>query len=390
MKCDWLIVGAGFTGATLAERIANVLGEKVLLVERRDHVGGNAHDYYNEHGILVHKYGPHIFHTNSDKVWNYLSIFTDWRPYYHCVRAVVEGKRIPVPFNLNSLAALFPSRYANKLEALLLTHIGFGQKVPILRLRESTNSDLKRLADYVYDNVFLGYTRKQWGLRPEELDASVTGRVPLYVSRDDRYFQDTYQAMPRRGYTELFRRMLDSPNVRLLLNTDYREILEEIQFNRMIYTGPIDLFFDYMYGELPYRSLRFEFTTHEQSSYQEVGTVNYPNDYQFTRTTEQKYLTGQRAERTTVIAEYPEPYIIGKNEPYYPVPQEQNQLRLGKYRQEIAKLNGTVVFAGRLADYKYYNMDQAVGRALHVFETEVTRTSTLSVSSTALVAGVLQ
>lgn len=371
MNVDWLIVGAGFAGCTLAERIASQLGRKVLLVERRDHIGGNAYDYHDEHGILVHEYGPHIFHTNSRKVWDYLSRFTEWRPYYHHVLAVIDGKKVPVPFNLNSLYALFPPGYALRLENLLLEHYGFGTKVPILKLRASASGELRLLADYVYEKVFYGYTLKQWELTPEDLDPAVTARVPVSVSRDDRYFQDPYQSMPRLGYTEMFRRMLRHPNIRVLLNTDYREIVEEVKFDRMIYTGPIDAFFDYMHGPLPYRSLRWERLTVDEERYQEVGTVNYPNEHDYTRITEQKYLTGQQAPKTTLMIEYPERYVPGGNIPFYPIPQPQNRELYNRYLAEARKLTKAVVFAGRLADYKYYNMDQVVARALSAFEKEV-------------------
>ena len=371
MRFDWLIVGAGYSACVLAERIASQLGQRVLIVERRDHIGGNAYDYFNEHGILVHKYGPHIFHTKSKKVWDYLSQFTEWRPYFHHVLGVVDGKKVPIPFNLNSLYALFPPRYAEKLEGLLLEHYGFGVKIPILKLRESASGDLTFLADYIYEKVFYRYTTKQWELKPEELDRAVTGRVPVYISRDDRYFQDPYQAMPKHGYTEMFRRMLAQPNIKVLLNTDYREIINDVKFNRMIYTGPIDTFFDYMYGELPYRSLRFQFETLDQEYYQEVGTVNYPNEYDITRITEQKYLSGQTVPKTTLVMEYPQPYVPGKNDPYYPIPREENRERYDLYLKESQELKGTVIFAGRLAEYKYYDMDQAALRALSLFEKEV-------------------
>ncbi|GEA16565.1 UDP-galactopyranose mutase [Moorella sp. E308F] len=373
MKVDWLIVGAGFTGATLAERIASVMGQKVLLVERRDHIGGNAYDEYNEHGILVHRYGPHIFHTNSKKVWDYLSRFTRWRTYQHRVLGIVEGKKIPIPFNLNSLYAIFPPRHAERLEEKLVGYYGLGAKVPILRLRENEDKDIRFLAEYVYQNIFYGYTLKQWGLRPEELDPSVTERVPVYISRDDRYFQDIYQAIPGEGYTAMFRQMLRNPNIKILLNTDFREILDEVRFNRMIYTGPIDAFFDYMHGPLPYRSLRFEFVTLHQEWFQEAGTVNYPNEYDFTRITEQKHLSGQQLPVTTLVYEYPEAYRPGENDPYYPVLREENREVYARCLEEAKKLKGTVLFAGRLADYKYYNMDQAVERALKLFEGEVAR-----------------
>jgi UDP-galactopyranose mutase len=371
MKVDWLIVGAGFTGCTLAERIATQLDQKVLLIDRRNHVGGNAYDHYDKNGILVHKYGPHIFHTNSKKVWDYLSGFTEWRPYHHHVLAVVEGKQVPVPFNLNSLELLFPRRLAERLECALLEAYGFGVKVPILKMRENPGAELRNLADYIYKNVFYSYTVKQWELKPDELDPSVTGRVPVYISRDDRYFQDTWQAMPRYGYSALFERMLNHRNVRVLLNTDYRELEGMVRFDRMIYTGPVDDYFDYLHGHLPYRSLRFEFVTADQERVQDAGTVNYPNDYDFTRITEQKYLTGQRSPVSTLVYEYPQPYVPGENEAYYPIPREENRGQYNLYLKEAEKLNGSVLLAGRLADYKYYNMDQAVARALKLFEESV-------------------
>jgi len=376
MKTDWLIVGAGFTGCTLAERIASQLGQRVLLIDRRGHVGGNAYDYYNDDGVLVHLYGPHIFHTNSSKVWEYLSQFTAWRPYAHHVRAVVEGRTIPVPFNLNSLDATMPPADASRLARLLVENFGMEAKVPILKLREVANADLRSLANYIYDNIFYGYTVKQWEYKPEELDASVTGRVPVYISRDDRYFQDTYQSMPLAGYSELFRKQLAHPNIEVLLNTDYRSILTDVKFNRLIFTGPINTFFDNLHGPLPYRSLRFEFTTLNVERHQEVGTVNYPNDHDFTRITEQKYLSGQTLPRTTLVKEFPQPHVEGETEPYYPIPRLENRERYNLYAKEAEKLNGSVLFAGRLADYKYYNMDQAVARALKVFEDETTTAAT--------------
>ena len=373
MKFNWLIIGAGYSGCVLAERIATQLDQRVLIVEKRNHIGGNAYDYYNEHGHLVHKYGPHIFHTKSKQVWSYLSRFTEWRPYYHHVLAVVEGKKVPLPFNLNTLYELFPPSYAAKLEERLLSRFGFGKKVPILQLKESKDSDLSLLADYIYENVFLRYTQKQWNLKPEELDSGVTARVPIYISRDNRYFQDPYQAMPKHGYTEMFQRMIQHSNIKVLLNTHYREVMNEVSFDRAVCTGPIDEFFDYAHGEMPYRSLDFRFETLDQAQYQEVGTVNYPNDYDITRITEQKHLTGQISPKTTIIREFPQAYIPGRNEPYYPIPKPENRDRLSLYLAEAKKLNGTVLFAGRLGDYKYYNMDQAVVRALGIFEKEIAR-----------------
>ncbi len=368
MKFDWMIVGAGFTGATLAERLARGSGQKVLVVDRRTHIGGNAYDEHNAHDILVHLYGPHIFHTNSTRVWEYLSQFTRWRPYHHRVLGLVDGQQIPIPFNLDSLYAVFGPQQAARLEQQLIEHFGFGVKVPILKLRESASGDLQMLAEFIYQKVFLHYTQKQWGLKPEELDASVTGRVPVYISRDDRYFQDTYQAMPTLGYTRMFREMLTHPNIKVMLNTDYREVQGAVQYDRLIYTGPIDEYFEYRHGPLPYRSLRFEFETREQAQHQAVGTVNYPNDYAFTRITEQKYLSGQQSPVTTLVTEYPQAHVPGETDPYYPIPREESRALYERYAADARALGGRVVFAGRLADYKYYNMDQACARALSLYD----------------------
>lgn len=370
MRFDYLIVGAGFSGATLAERIASQLDKRVLLLDRRNHIGGDAHDYYDEDGVLVHRYGPHIFHTNDARVWNYLSQFTEWRPYHHRVLGVVEGKKVPVPFNLNSLHALFAREQAARLETELLNQYGLGAKVPILKLRQSSSREVAALAEYVYEKVFRGYTVKQWGLTPEQLSPSVTARVPVVLSRDDRYFQDRYQAMPRLGYSALFQRMLAHPNIKLLLNTDYREVVGEVKFERLIYTGPIDAFFDYAQGRLPYRSLRFQRAHHGRARVQEAAVINYPNEHAFTRIVEFKHMTGQRATGSTTFTEYPQEYVEGENEPYYPVPREENAEIHARYEAEAAKLP-SVVFAGRLADYRYYNMDQAVARALLVFEKDI-------------------
>lgn len=370
-RFDYVIVGAGFTGSVLAERIASVLDMNVLIIEKRDHIGGNAYDFVNESGLLIHKYGPHIFHTNSQKVWRYLSRFTEWRPYFLKTLATIEGIRVPIPFNLNSLYKCFPPVYAQKLETLLLEEYGYGKKIPILKMRESSKGELTFLADYIYKNVFLGYTTKQWGLTPEEIDDSVTARVPVHISRDDRYFQDKYQAIPVNGYTQLFKKMLNHKNIQVALNTDFQDIEPDITFNRLIYTGPIDAFFDYLHGELPYRSLRFEYRDFKQKNYQPTAIVTYPNEYDFTRITEFKKLTGQKHPKTTVAFEYPMAHVPGKSEPYYPIPHPENRQLFDKYKSQSKKIGESVLFAGRLADYQYYNMDQAVARALHLFEKKI-------------------
>ncbi len=366
MKYDFLIVGTGYSGCILAQRIAEELNKKILLVEKRSHIAGNAYDYYNEDGILVHKYGPHIFHTQNKKAWEYLSRFTRWRPYYHRVLAVVEGMTMPVPFNFNSLYKAFPPKYAEKLERTLLENYGYGLKIPILKLLETKNDDLKLLADYIYKNIFLGYTIKQWGLKPDELDYSVTSRIPVYLSRDDRYFQDQYQGIPEHGYTAMLNKIITHRNIHLMLNTDYKDVIGDIKFDRIIYTGPIDYFFDLVHGELPYRSLNFDFKTYDTDIFQEVAQVNYPNNHKFTRITEFKHLSGQTHRKTTVAYEYPSQYQKGINEPYYPIPKDENHEQFAKYKADADKLNNAY-FTGRLAEYKYYNMDQVVGTSMIIF-----------------------
>ncbi len=368
---DYLIVGAGFAGSVLAERIASQLDKKVLIIDKRNHIGGNAYDHYDENGILVHKYGPHIFHTNSKKVVDYLSNFTEWQPYFHRVLAIIEGQKVPVPFNLTSIYKLFPPNFASKLEDELIANFGYGQKIPILKLRETKNKNLKWLAEYIYENVFYGYTLKQWELKPEELDISVTARVPVYISRDDRYFQDTYQIMPRYGYTKMFEKMLNHKNIKILLQTDYKEIIHHIKFDRLIFTGPIDEYFDYLYGPLPYRSLEFDFKLVNYEFYQECGTINFPNNNNYTRITEFKYLTGQKCSMSVIAFEFPKSFQPGNNQiPYYPIPKQENHILYKKYHQETKKIK-SVTFCGRLADYQYYNMDQIVARALNIFEKEI-------------------
>ncbi len=367
MKVDWVVVGAGFTGATFTERIASQLDQKVLVVERRSHVGGNAYDEPNDHGHLVHRYGPHIFHTSSREVWDYLSQFTDWRPYFHHVLGVVDGAMVPVPFNLNSLARVYSPVVAGQIEAALVSRFKYGSRVPVLRLLEDKEPLIKEFASYVYAKVFLGYTLKQWGVKPDELDASVTGRVPVVISRDDRYFADTYQAMPKSGYTAMLTRMLSHRNIRVLLNTDFAEVRDEIRYRRVLFTGPVDELLGFRFGHLPYRSLRFEYGIHEADQVQPVGTINYPNEFEFTRTTEQKHLTGQRVAGSTVVTEYPQPHVQGRNEPFYPVPNEANRDLHERYLAAAASEAPGTLVAGRLGDYRYYNMDQAVARALSLF-----------------------
>lgn len=357
---DYMVVGAGFAGTVLAERLASQLNLRVLVVERRAHIGGNACDRHDEHGILVHPYGPHIFHTNSAEVFNYLSQFTAWRPYEHRVRASVDGQLLPIPINLDTVNRL----YGLNLSSMDLPDFFARHAEPIGDIRTSEDMVVSKVGRDLYNKFFRGYTRKQWGLDPRELDASVTARVPTRTTRDDRYFTDTYQAMPLHGYTRMFERMLDHPNIKLLLNTDYREIRHLVPWRQMVYTGPIDAFFDHRFGKLPYRSIRFEHVTLAQTRFQDVGTVNYPNEHPYTRVTEFKHLTGQAHPMTSLVYEHP----MADGEPYYPIPRADNADLYRRYREEADKLPD-VTFVGRLATYQYYNMDQVVAQALKAFKT---------------------
>jgi len=355
---DYLIVGAGFAGSVLAERLAAGSDKKVLICDKRSHIGGNAYDHYNEAGILVHKYGPHIFHTNSREVFEYLSRFTQWRPYQHRVRASVDGQIVPIPINLDTI---------NSLYGLSLTSFeveDFFKKVaePCEQIRTSEDVVVSKVGRELYEKFFRNYTRKQWGLDPSELDASVTSRVPTRTNRDDRYFTDTYQSMPLHGYTRMFERMLDHPNIKVLLNCDYRDVEIDIPFREMIYTGPVDTYFDFCYGKLPYRSLAFKHETHDQSAFQSAPVVNYPNEQSYTRVTEFKYLTGQEHPRTSIVYEFPK----AEGDPYYPVPRKENSAIYAKYKALVDGTRG-VTFVGRLATYKYYNMDQIVAQALTTY-----------------------
>jgi len=356
---DYLIVGAGFAGSVLAERLASDAGKRVLLCDKRPHIGGNAYDYYDEEGLLVHRYGPHIFHTNSREVFDYLSGFTAWRPYEHRVLASVDGQLVPIPINLDTVNRLYGLRLTSfQLEEFFRS---VAEKIP--EVRTSEDVVVSRVGRELYEKFFRGYTRKQWGLDPSELDASVTARIPTRTSRDDRYFTDTYQVMPRHGYTRMFERMLAHPNIKVLLNTDYREIRGTIPFREMIYTGPVDAFFDNCFGKLPYRSLEFQHTTVNQPAFQPVGTVNYPNENPYTRVTEFKYLTGQEHKKTSLVYEFPR----AEGDPYYPIPRPENTVLYRKY-QALTEEQKTVHFVGRLATYKYYNMDQVVAQALTLYK----------------------
>ena len=378
---DYLIVGAGFAGSVLAERLASKAGKKVLIIDQRNHIGGNAYDYYNKDGILVHKYGPHIFHTNSKDVFEYLSQFTPWRQYEHKVLASVDGQLVPIPINLNTINQM----YGLNLSSDQVEDFFRSRAEKVDRVVTSEDVVVSKVGRELYEKFFRGYTRKQWDLDPSELDASVTARVPTRTNKDDRYFTDTYQAMPLYGYTKMFEKMLSHPNIKIMLNTDYKEIIDSIPYKFMIYTGPVDSYFNYCYGKLPYRSLEFKFETVEAENFQPTGTVNYPNEHPYTRITDFKYLTGQKHPKTTIVYEYPK----AEGDPYYPVPRPENAEIYKKYQQLTTAMTNTY-FVGRLATYKYYNMDQVVAQSLTLFKKLMQRQAETHVNGQKVTTGKLQ
>lgn len=353
---DYLIVGAGFAGAVVAERMARSFGKKVLIVDRREHIGGNAYDHPNADGILIHRYGPHIFHTNSEQVFQYLSQFTSWRSYEHKVLASVDGKLVPVPINLDTVNILYNLKLSSEKE---VEEFFAARAEPRTSIRTSEDVVVSKVGRDLYEKLFRNYTRKQWGKDPSELDAQVTARIPVRTNRDDRYFTDRFQAMPKHGYTRMFENMLDHPNIKIELSTDYRDVVKDVDFREVVYTGPVDEYFDFRFGELPYRSLRFQHQTLPCEYLQPVAVVNYPNDHAYTRITEFKHLTGQTHRHTSVVYEFPS----NEGDPYYPVPTPENAALYKQYSQ-LAESTEGVHFVGRLATYRYYNMDQVVAQAL--------------------------
>src|SRR5215218_7630623 len=372
---DWLVVGAGFAGSVIAERLASQRDEKVLLIDRRPHIGGNAYDVHDKAGVLIHQYGPHIFHTNSQTIFDHLSQFTDWRPYQHRVLAEVDGMQVPIPINLTTVNRLYGlSLTSAELEGWLAA-----RAEPVPEIRTAEDVVVSTVGRELYEKFFRGYTKKQWGVEPSQLDKAVTARVPTRTNTDDRYFGDKYQYMPKAGYTRMFERMLDHPNIKIMLDTDYRDIMDLIPYREMIYTGPVDTFFDCQYGKLPYRSLQFRHETHNEEKFQAAPVVNFPNEYAYTRCTEFKYLTGQEHKKTSVVYEYP----TAEGDPYYPVPRPENAELYRKY-ERLANETPNVHFVGRLATYKYYNMDQVVAQALTLV------TKMMSVSRRELLSAVVE
>ena len=356
---DWLVVGAGFAGSVLAERLASQRGEKVLIIDKRNHIGGNAYDRHDASGVLIHQYGPHIFHTNAQAIVDYLSQFTSWRPYEHRVLAEVDGRLLPIPINRTTLNELYGLSLSSdeEVEAFLAS-----RAEPVDEIRSSEDVVVSTVGRDLYEKFFRGYTRKQWGVDPSELDKSVTARVPTRINRDDRYFTDKFQVMPLEGYTAMFKRMLSHPNITVRLGVDFEDTRDEVRYDRLIYTGPIDEFFHFRLGKLPYRSLRFEHKQIDREWHQPVAVVNYPQDQDYTRVTEYKHLTGQRHPTTSITFEYPS----ATGDPYYPIPRPENAELLRRYEQ-LARGVRDVWFVGRLATYRYYNMDQVVGQALATF-----------------------
>ncbi len=357
---DYLIVGAGLAGATLAERLASQLGARILVVDKRDHIGGNCHDPLTSDGLRYHRYGPHIFHTNSTDVIDYLSRFTAWRPYEHRVLSRVNGRLVPIPINRTTINTL----YGLDLDGPGLDAFLRSRAIPSRHIDTSEKVILARVGRELYELFFRGYTRKQWGLDPAELDPTVCGRIPTRANDDDRYFTDSFQAMPADGFTAMIGRMLANPRIEVVTGCDYRTIADRVIFNRLVFTGPIDEYFGHRYGRLPYRSLEFDFETVDREWVQRAGCINEPDEaVPYTRTTEYKHLTGQRHAKTIVSREYPR----ADGEPYYPIPRDDNRALYERYRK-LAARETHVTFAGRLAEYRYYNMDQVVASALVKFE----------------------
>lgn len=359
-KFDFLIVGAGFAGCTMAERLACELNKRVCIIDKRGHIGGNSYDYHDDAGVLVHKYGPHYFRTDNISVLAYLSKFTEWRPTIYKVKSYVDGRLYDFPINLNTINQFFNMNLSSKEEVMEFIE---SKRVKIDKCQNAEEIIISKIGIELYEKFYRNYTIKQWGLDPTQLDPSVTDRIPIRYDKDDRYFDAKYQAMPKYGYAELFKRMLNHHNIKLKLKTNYIDVKNKILHDNLIYTGCIDEFFGYKFGKLPYRSLKFEFETFDQEFYQNYSQINYPNEESFTRVVEIKHATGQKHPKTTIVREYP----TDESEPYYPIPNKRNETLYLRYKSEADKLDNTY-FVGRLAQYRYLNMDQVVNEALDIFQ----------------------
>lgn len=352
-----IVVGAGLAGSTIARLLADK-GENVLIIDKRNHIAGNTYDFSDENNILVQQYGPHIFHTNNEEVWEFLSRFTKWNDYKHKVLANVDGKNVPVPINLDTVNILYGTNYTSEeLQAFFDS-----QKAEIKEIKNSRDVVISKVGEDLYNKIFKNYTKKQWGVYPEELEPEVLARVPVRTNNDSRYFTDKYQGMPLEGYTSMIQKMLDHPKIEILLDTDYKDLKDKVEFERLIYTGCIDEFFDFKLGKIPYRSLTFEKETFDVEFYQEGAVINYPNEHEFTRITEFKHWTYQKRPNTVIIKEYPQ----AEGDPYYPIPQQKNRELYDKYNEEAKKLKN-VFFAGRLGSYRYINMDKVVEESMNLF-----------------------
>ncbi|MFT3950709.1 MAG: UDP-galactopyranose mutase [Oscillospiraceae bacterium] len=358
MKIKYVIVGAGISGLTMAERIANKLNQKVLVIEKRSHIAGNIYDSYNDDGILIHNYGPHTFHTDDKEVFDYLLHFTQWHDYQHRVMSFVNGRFVPMPISLETINQLYNLNLSeDDMDAFLA-----GKREKIDKIKTSEDVVLSQGGRDIYEKFFKYFTIKQWGVSPAELDKSVISRIPFRKNRDTRYFTDIYQGNPKYGYTKMCEKMCENKNIRLLLNTDYKDVIDDIDYETMIYTGPLDYFYDFEYGKLLYRSIHFKFETYEMDSFQPTASSRYPMDYDYTRITEFKKMTGQKHDKTTILKEYP---CFG-GEPYYPYPTDEWKTLAGKYRERSTR-EKNVIFLGRLAEHRYYDMDDVIRRALDCF-----------------------
>lgn len=360
-----LVVGCGISGATIANLIANELNEEVLIIDKKPHIAGNCYDYRDKNGIMIHKYGSHIFHTNSEKVWNFLKQFTDFNQYMHEVVILIDGILTTIPFNFNTIYDVFPKSLAKRIEEKLLDKFEYNKKIPILEFQTQEDEDLKFLANYIYEKVFLDYTIKQWGLNPKEVDSAVSARVPVYLSKDERYFQDKFQGIPLEGYSKLIENMLDNKNINVKLNTKFKDI--ENDFERIFYTGSIDEYFNYEFGQLSYRSVDFKLEEYNTEFYQCNSVVNYPCNYDFTRIHEYKYYLNDKSNKTVIAKEYSKDFKLGENERCYPIINDKNLELYQKYQQKVKELKN-VYFLGRLGDFKYYDMDKAILRAMNLFK----------------------
>lgn len=363
-QIDILIIGAGISGSVLAERYASI-GKKVLIIEKRNHIAGNCYDYIDENGILVSKYGAHLFHTNEESVWNYVNSFSEWYPWEHKVIAKVEDKTVPIPVNITTVNKLFNTAISNEEE---MKNWLEENRIPIEKPANGEEAVLNRVGPVLYEKMFRHYTKKQWDKFPEELDASVLDRIPVRTNYDDRYFSDEFQALPKGGYTHLFKKIIDNPNIEVLLETDYFDVKEQYSnFEKLFYTGPVDRFFEFKHSlleKLEYRSINFVSETVDAEFFQENSVVNYPGtEVDYTRVIEYKHFGNQKTEKTTIVKEF----TVDDGEPYYPVPNPRNQEIYARYKAEADKLLD-VHFVGRLANYKYFNMDQAFKNALDLFE----------------------